>query len=241
MDKSINYKFIKQKRKEFKLTQKGLAEKIGLTENTIYNYETGKVKPTIKNIERLATVFNIEKEDFYIDGESKTYLEKTKELMEEIEDEIIKNDNDTENEILISVLEIYARNFKRLLKTKHLDISLLKRRRKELNISREELSKRSGVPKGAIIGYEEGNSKPTKENLMHIAAYLNLTVEELEEEYNADIFEREKLYMTQILEVVSRAEKNIAINRNKKANIYLAIELLETTKKYFENMMTEGE
>ncbi|MEO1769585.1 helix-turn-helix domain-containing protein [Candidatus Enterococcus ferrettii] len=50
---------IKTKRKEHKLTQEQLAEKIFVSKKTISNWETGKTTPDIDSLIRLARLFNL--------------------------------------------------------------------------------------------------------------------------------------------------------------------------------------
>ena len=53
---------IKNLRLYKKLTQKELAKETGISENTIYNYENGKTKPTPNNWGKITKFFNIDKE-----------------------------------------------------------------------------------------------------------------------------------------------------------------------------------
>lgn len=50
-------------RKEKKMTQKDLAEKIGLTKGAIGMYETGKRTPSLKNAKIIANYFEVSLED----------------------------------------------------------------------------------------------------------------------------------------------------------------------------------
>lgn len=50
---------LKEKRKEYQLTQEQLAEKIFVSNKTISNWETGKTKPDIESLILLAKLFNL--------------------------------------------------------------------------------------------------------------------------------------------------------------------------------------
>ena len=50
---------MKKKRKELGLTQNELAEKCGVSKNTIYNYENGKSEPNKETLNILAEIFNV--------------------------------------------------------------------------------------------------------------------------------------------------------------------------------------
>lgn len=48
---------LKEKRKEYKLTQQAVADKLGITQSTYAYYETGRNEPDIEMLKRLADVF----------------------------------------------------------------------------------------------------------------------------------------------------------------------------------------
>jgi transcriptional regulator with XRE-family HTH domain len=50
---------IKEKRKQLKMTQEGLANEIGVTPATISLYESGERKPDIGNIKKIASTLEI--------------------------------------------------------------------------------------------------------------------------------------------------------------------------------------
>lgn len=50
----MNIELMKNRRKELGMTQQDLADKCGLSKNTIYNYENGRVEPTTENLEVLS-------------------------------------------------------------------------------------------------------------------------------------------------------------------------------------------
>lgn len=50
---------IREKRKEKDLTQKQLAELLGITQASVCEYETGRAVPSLKTIHYLATILNI--------------------------------------------------------------------------------------------------------------------------------------------------------------------------------------
>lgn len=51
---------IKEFRKAANLTQKELGEKMGLTESTVNQYESGKLNPTILTIQKIAAALEVE-------------------------------------------------------------------------------------------------------------------------------------------------------------------------------------
>lgn len=55
----MNIELMKKKRKELGLTQNELAEKCGVSKNTIYNYENGKSEPNKETLNILAEIFNV--------------------------------------------------------------------------------------------------------------------------------------------------------------------------------------
>ena len=59
---------LKEKRKEYQLTQEQLAEKIFVSTKTISNWETGKTTPDIQNLILLAKLFNISLDNLLLEG-----------------------------------------------------------------------------------------------------------------------------------------------------------------------------
>ena len=60
MNKLSNlHKTIKQLRIDSKLTQKQVAEKIGITYQSYQSYETGITVPTLKNLLKLCEIFEV--------------------------------------------------------------------------------------------------------------------------------------------------------------------------------------
>ena len=55
----MNIELMKNRRKELGMTQQDLADKCGLSKNTIYNYENGRVEPTTENLEVLSKELNL--------------------------------------------------------------------------------------------------------------------------------------------------------------------------------------
>lgn len=62
---------IKKYRKQSKLTQKELAEKLGIAPTAVSAWELGRNKPLMDNIEKMSIIFNVNKSD--IIGDAKTY------------------------------------------------------------------------------------------------------------------------------------------------------------------------
>ncbi|MCX7715314.1 MAG: helix-turn-helix domain-containing protein [Clostridia bacterium] len=56
-------------RKKHHMTQGELAEKIGVKHNTISDYETGYSKPNAVRLIRIANVFNVSLDYFFVSGE----------------------------------------------------------------------------------------------------------------------------------------------------------------------------
>lgn len=48
---------IKQLRKEMGLTQKELAERVGVTQQCVSDWENGKIEPTISYVAKLSKIF----------------------------------------------------------------------------------------------------------------------------------------------------------------------------------------
>lgn len=59
---------IKEKRKEYQLTQEQLAEKIYVTNKTISNWETDRTTPDIDSLIRLANLFNLSLDNLLLEG-----------------------------------------------------------------------------------------------------------------------------------------------------------------------------
>ncbi len=57
----MNTSLMKNRRKELGMTQQDLADKCGLSKNTIYNYEKGRFEPTMENIEILSKELKVGK------------------------------------------------------------------------------------------------------------------------------------------------------------------------------------
>lgn len=53
----------KKLRKEHGLTQTELAEAIGVTQGAVHQWESGKSKPTIDNLKKIAKLFNCKVDD----------------------------------------------------------------------------------------------------------------------------------------------------------------------------------
>lgn len=59
---------LKEKRKEYQLTQEQLAEKIYVTNKTVSNWETGKTTPDIDSLIRLANLFDLSLDNLLLEG-----------------------------------------------------------------------------------------------------------------------------------------------------------------------------
>lgn len=67
----MNAQLLKEKRKELNLTQQQLADKCGLSVNTIYNYERNKVTATIENLKKIANILDIDYMDLMVSDKEK--------------------------------------------------------------------------------------------------------------------------------------------------------------------------
>lgn len=65
----MNTELMKKRRKELKLTQQDLADKCGLSKNTIYNYENGRVDATNENLEKISKVLDLDILDLILEDE----------------------------------------------------------------------------------------------------------------------------------------------------------------------------
>lgn len=54
---------LKSARKERGLSQEEIAEAIGVTQGAVHQWESGKSKPTIDNLKKIATLFNCKVDD----------------------------------------------------------------------------------------------------------------------------------------------------------------------------------
>ncbi|OPF86151.1 hypothetical protein BW731_12320 [Vagococcus martis] len=59
---------LKEKRKEYQLTQEQLAEKIYVTNRTVSNWETGKTTPDIDSLIRLSALFDLSLDNLLLEG-----------------------------------------------------------------------------------------------------------------------------------------------------------------------------
>ena len=50
---------IKTLRKEMKLTQKELADQVGVTQQCVSDWENGKIEPTISYVAKMAKIFKV--------------------------------------------------------------------------------------------------------------------------------------------------------------------------------------
>ncbi len=59
VDSSNKFQYrLKELRKEYKMTQEGLANKLGLVRTAIANYETGRTNPDVETLNLIADIFN---------------------------------------------------------------------------------------------------------------------------------------------------------------------------------------
>ena len=87
---------LKEKRKEYQLTQEQLAEKIFVSNKTISNWETGKTKPDIESLILLAKFFHLSLDNLLLEGS---------EMVESLDKDIKKGRN-LKKIVLIAVLPL---------------------------------------------------------------------------------------------------------------------------------------
>lgn len=84
----MNIELMKKKRKELGMTQQDLADKCGVSKNTVYNYENGRVEPTKENIEKISKALGVSEFDLLLENEP---LELVNDEYEEILDLLEEN------------------------------------------------------------------------------------------------------------------------------------------------------
>jgi len=80
---------IKKNRTAMNLSQKDLAEKLGVPTNTVYKWEKGLLNPSKKNLERLEAVFSGQELDIQTDVQSLKQRIKDLERIIDAKDELI--------------------------------------------------------------------------------------------------------------------------------------------------------
>ena len=65
-------KYISNKRKDLKLTQEQLAEKLGVTDRSVSRWENGKSMPDLSILKSLCEVLNIKLEELFSGEDKKT-------------------------------------------------------------------------------------------------------------------------------------------------------------------------
>ena len=108
-------------RRHFNLTQSQIAENIGTTKQTIYNYEKGLREPTIENLVRISNFFKIDMKTLVLSDLSNntTTNEHTIDLLNK-ELTIMKNFNDT-----ISIKIEYIKKYIDLINRELIDLKEL--------------------------------------------------------------------------------------------------------------------
>lgn len=115
MDSSNKFQYrLKKLRKEYKMTQKELANKLGLVRTAIANYETGRTNPDVDTLNLIANIFNTttdyllgrtdNREPIYKIEESPKYLYTVSEI--EIIDKIHSLSPESQEEIK-KLIELY--------------------------------------------------------------------------------------------------------------------------------------
>ena len=101
-------KFISQLRKEKELTQKELAEKLGVTDKAVSKWETGKCYPDIETIEKISRLFDVSINEL-LNGE-KILPEKAREEADKTIIQVMKNEKKERHKgrIIVLILSIIA-------------------------------------------------------------------------------------------------------------------------------------
>lgn len=63
----------------------------------------------------------------------------------------------------------------------------IRRRRRELDLSQEELAEKSGLHRNYISGIETGERNPSLKNIVKLAAALDISVSDLFVSYNVEV------------------------------------------------------
>ena len=113
---------LRDKRKALGLSQKDLAELCDITENSIYNYENGKSRPTKNNMNTLAKVLNISDSELLVNFTGVTLCEFQNFIDTNEEDLLVRLNNlitQTDQEDLAkSVLNLFGNIFAECVKEK---------------------------------------------------------------------------------------------------------------------------
>lgn len=113
---------LRDKRKVLGLSQKDLAELCDITENSIYNYENGKSRPTKNNMNTLAKVLNISDSELLVNFTGVTLCEFQNFIDTNEEDLLVRLNNlivQTDQEVLAkSVLNLFGNIFAECVKEK---------------------------------------------------------------------------------------------------------------------------
>lgn len=193
---------IKKFRKDRGLTQKKLAEKVGVNENTVRRYENGVIEPSGDRIEKIAQILEIPTAALLIDGwEPPLFIGDTikkeregkglsqTELAEKINQSTEMIDKwergvsfpNTDDLICIAnVLGIGVGVF--TAKNYRLEIPFwahLKRTRIETGFSLKELSEKAKIEESKLESMEGGLLSPSNEELLSLANAFKTDVEEL--------------------------------------------------------------
>ncbi|KYO67299.1 helix-turn-helix domain-containing protein [Thermovenabulum gondwanense] len=189
---------IRQLRKNRKLSLKELAEKTGLSVSYLSEIETGKKKPSLEVVQKLADALNVSVEAFFNTGEDST-PEKPLSIGEKIH--LLRQRKNLSLEKLAELAGISASYLCQIEKgnvlpslstltglTKFLDIkpeellnnsanmgAKLKKLRTERGLTQVELAKKAGVSPALIGQLENGKVEPSIKTLEKLAQALSVT------------------------------------------------------------------
>ncbi|MDD4508272.1 DNA-binding transcriptional regulator, XRE-family HTH domain [Eubacterium aggregans] len=182
---------LKSERQSRKFSQEYLAKKSGLGRRTIQDYEADKIAPTVKSFEKIVKGLGTTPADFLnsINKLPSSSILKEKNGWDSLTDDekkkVLEYYTSISVESLSHVLRFDSSNSLAQIFTKKIVENgtnfignNLQKFRNEANLSREEFSKKCGIPTDEINKYELNKKAPTCELLGKIAKALN--VDEIE-------------------------------------------------------------
>lgn len=96
----------------------------------------------------------------------------------------------------------------------------VRKRRKGLNLSQEELASKTGISLSAIRSIERGNGNPTLKNLCNVAEVLRVDLTDLFEYYNDNMFDKS--------EIIDKIAANVkAMNKSKLLILHTVAKILD--------------
>lgn len=150
---NIDKELLRIKRLEFGVTQKELAKLTGLSENTIYNYESGKTIPNKKNLRKIVNILNIDKKELTRDIPKsclqgfKNYIDLNR---ESIADFIYKSvDLNNSDDLLDTFIDVFNEYFK----NKDLGNSCIPIKSNFINTSSDTIQEKLSASQDSLLMY----------------------------------------------------------------------------------------